>query len=1585
MGTQGTGRKRSTKKERSTAEDDALNLIAREAESRLAAKRAARAEAREIRMKELERQQKEIFQVQKKYYGLNTKVDDRADGKWGDIEQWMEDSERYSRSSRIQTLSDDDERMSVGSRSSARSDLDAVGAYGVGDSSLHSHKKPKKKKKHKHKDKDRNSCDDDYSVLSSRSSRLSDESRVSRSSSRLDLTSSRLSDDTRVSRASRLDLQPASYASPDLYSYNGLSSSRNPGSTFNGYQVEDRDYLEKGSRAASALTAATLTSIGGSSSRRGSGETAITVDAETSIREIKEIHELKDQIQDVETKYMQNLKEVKDALVEVDEKYRKAMVSNAQLDNEKNNLMYQVDTLKDSLMELEELLSESRRGYDDKVKEFEREKHAHTVLQFQFSEMKETLKQSEELLNDIRQLRLKQEGFVREITDLQETVEWKDKKIGALERQKEYTDPIRVERDELREEVVKLKDILKKHGIVLGPDLNINGEVGETDADGTPSADPASQPAQDAKTSPTEGNSMLGHTEETQLRSSGEEEVDPEQHQELFEDAKENHSSFDTLCNVAVVSTLETSSEAAEEQPTEEQLICLEEDKKTAIEEDNAEENGLSKDLNVDINDQSFTEVKDIIVCSPGLQGIVKSPEENVPETEMPTGGDLGETSNPDLGKTETKSGSVDTHSDDIRESCNNLSEEQENKREDVEKSNLRNTESCHQQKVAQDVRKESLPDESIPSVSNTEPQQEPENTEEAENDEAEEISSNPQPQGAAASGKKKKRKRRGKKKGGTHEDKNQQKDGTDIKKGKTEMDIGSAARDNVPTTEPEIDGSVTETLNESSVDQVKNEQDRQETVEVDGVEAVEPTETVSPNDTLKESRMEQTLEMEKVEAAEAVATTETFSHIETLKEERVDDVTDEQNKEQSVENKSVEAVEAVAPAHVETLKEERVDDVTDEQNKKQSLENKTEEAVEAVAPAHVETLKEERVDDVMDEQNKEQSLEDKSVEAVEAVAPAHVETLKESRTDPRKDEHDEERALETEKVEEVGSITSPVPETNLSTSDLIDNSKGAESNDGLDKECSSSVDNSKSETDISADDNVIHESEIIDGAEEEVRSIDEMASECTANNPENTFETSGKENTEAESHVPSSGDIAADKSESTSNSESKYNTSVSLSSTDGFHDALESLSGSEQSAPVNKVSDRGPEEATETVKDDEEPGAETEQESFSPSPDGDDSELKADGAEKEELNGDLKEPEGLVEPDGSHDQNSDSLVSASLTKIADAFASVKSLFGTVVQAEQLDDVESQALQCEDQIDEPNAEAPSESEEINTIDTINTPDSPKEATEIGSSVEQDHSTEESAVAEDPEDKNSQNDQQSETQQLPEPSKDKSDDDSSQPTLQESDEDEDDIDEGRSFDFDDMDIEVAVAMSLPKIPKQEEVDEGVGVMSDESNNGSSSNENRRDEPVESIDEKCMVDGGNQVDTQDTTPRDNKDSLADEDATSEKGERVESVCEKQENVPEEEVRVADESRPIIEEEKVSNVGELGVVGEDINQAMSPPVEIGSDAIKHELQGENLDLPKSAEQVGSNKEAQQTGKDVKRNGKKGKGKGKEECKMS
>ncbi|XP_077071668.1 leucine-rich repeat flightless-interacting protein 2 isoform X38 [Siphateles boraxobius] len=535
MGSQGPGRKRTPSKNGLTAEEDALNVIAKEAEARLAAKRAARAEAREIRMRELERQQKEIYQVQKKYYGL-----DNLDNKWGDIEQWMEDSERYTRVSRRHaSVSDDEERMSVGSKSNLRLDLDAAGAY-VGlpqANSSHLHKKSKKKKKHSSKTS--NGYDDDLSTLSSRSSKLSDESKRSRSS-RLDLQSGSIYQDSLYSGSRHSSARASSEYSGFLGSSSRTSSRANSAcgspvedcsssvasfmrstASISGLSkdldrvvipdlpnvngrlpmVDDRSErdLEKGSSRASTISGATLTSLGGTSSRRGSGDTSISADTEASIREIKEIHELKDQIQDVEAKHMQNLKELKDSLLEVEEKYRKAMVSNAQLDNEKTNMMYEVDTLKDSLMELEEMLFETRRELEEKTKDLEREKHAHSILQFQFSELKETLKQSEELLTEIRQLRLKQDGFVREISDLQETIEWKNKKIGALERQKEFSDAIRNERDELRDEVVQLKDILKKHGIVLGPDLATNGETGEE----------AEQNFQTASTEIREGSSVL--------------------------------------------------------------------------------------------------------------------------------------------------------------------------------------------------------------------------------------------------------------------------------------------------------------------------------------------------------------------------------------------------------------------------------------------------------------------------------------------------------------------------------------------------------------------------------------------------------------------------------------------------------------------------------------------------------------------------------------------------------------------------------------------------------------------------------------------------------------------------------------------------------------------------------------------------------------------------------------------------------------------------------------------------------------------------------------------------------------------
>ncbi|XP_037128535.1 leucine-rich repeat flightless-interacting protein 2 isoform X14 [Syngnathus acus] len=255
MGTQGTGRKRAPLKDRFSAEDEALSSIAREAEARLAAKRAARAEARDIRMRELERQQKEL-----------------------------------------------DEK-----------------------------------------------CDKQYS-----------------------------------------------------------------------------DYSRPSSRCATpGLSAATLASLGGTSSRRGSADAGNVYDPDTSLSELRE------------------------SLTEVEEKYKKAMVSNAQLDNDKGNLIYQVDTLKDVIEEMEEQMSEMKRELEEKSKELERQKHTCTVLQHKQEELKEGIRQRDEL-------------------------------IEALERQKEYFDCIRNERDELRHELADLKGKAKSgetHGLVIIPDGTPNGDI----------------------------------------------------------------------------------------------------------------------------------------------------------------------------------------------------------------------------------------------------------------------------------------------------------------------------------------------------------------------------------------------------------------------------------------------------------------------------------------------------------------------------------------------------------------------------------------------------------------------------------------------------------------------------------------------------------------------------------------------------------------------------------------------------------------------------------------------------------------------------------------------------------------------------------------------------------------------------------------------------------------------------------------------------------------------------------------------------------------------------------------------------
>uniref|UniRef100_A0A8C9RG84 Leucine-rich repeat flightless-interacting protein 2 n=1 Tax=Scleropages formosus TaxID=113540 RepID=A0A8C9RG84_SCLFO len=323
MATPGSGRKRAPIKDRFSAEDEALSSIAREAEARLAAKRAARAEARDIRMRELERQQKEVL---------------------------------YCMCSRAQ----------------------------------------------------------DHCCLSP------------------------LCPHCRLLTA-------------------GLAVA--PG----------------------ALSASSLASLGGTSSRRGSGDTGSLMDPDASLGELRDIYELKDQIEDVEGRYMQGLKELKDSLTEVEEKYKKAMVSNAQLDNEKANLIYQVDTLKDVIEVMEEHMAELHREVEEKSKELERQKHLCTVLQHKQEELKEGIRQRDDLIEENQRIQQQLDSLTRELFDLQETINWKDKKIGALERQKEYFDCIRNERDELRDELADLKGKTKlpeKHGLVVIPEGTPNGDVG---------------------------------------------------------------------------------------------------------------------------------------------------------------------------------------------------------------------------------------------------------------------------------------------------------------------------------------------------------------------------------------------------------------------------------------------------------------------------------------------------------------------------------------------------------------------------------------------------------------------------------------------------------------------------------------------------------------------------------------------------------------------------------------------------------------------------------------------------------------------------------------------------------------------------------------------------------------------------------------------------------------------------------------------------------------------------------------------------------------------------------------------------
>ncbi|XP_053525392.1 leucine-rich repeat flightless-interacting protein 2 isoform X21 [Artibeus jamaicensis] len=512
MGTPGSGRKRTPVKDRFSAEDEALSNIAREAEARLAAKRAARAEARDIRMRELERQQKEEDSERARYshrsshrrpyLGVEDALSVRSLGSHRNPSKditgthWSRATAPRRRDVTYDPLKDRSSRLSSLNHSYSHS-------YGMRKRSSGSQKDllsglyfdqrnysslRQSKPSSAYYTRSSSLCSDPLATSKSTRASLTANSGLLRSASLVSLYDGGLynpygsrtpseysyySSRTSSARSSPvlIDDDTASVASSGRSSRGRresvvsaadyFSRSNRRGSVVSEVddvsvpelagldEKSDKQYAENYTRPSSRNSASATTPLSGNSSRRGSGDTSSWIDPDTSLSELRDIYDLKDQIQDVEGRYMQGLKELKESLSEVEEKYKKAMVSNAQLDNEKNNLIYQVDTLKDVIEEQEEQMAEFYRENEEKSKELERQKHMCSVLQHKMNELKEGLRQRDEL-------------------------------IEALEKQREYTAGLRSERDMLREELADLKETVKageKHGLVIIPDGTPNGDV----------------------------------------------------------------------------------------------------------------------------------------------------------------------------------------------------------------------------------------------------------------------------------------------------------------------------------------------------------------------------------------------------------------------------------------------------------------------------------------------------------------------------------------------------------------------------------------------------------------------------------------------------------------------------------------------------------------------------------------------------------------------------------------------------------------------------------------------------------------------------------------------------------------------------------------------------------------------------------------------------------------------------------------------------------------------------------------------------------------------------------------------------
>jgi len=142
-----------------------------------------------------------------------------------------------------------------------------------------------------------------------------------------------------------------------------------------------------------------------------------------------------DKVRRLENTYFNELKELRDSSSALEEKYKKAMVQNAQLDNEKTTIHYENQHMRNLLEEREDDLANSIKELNEKCQEAQRLKTITEAQSVKLEQMKELIRQKDQIIQDKAS---KSGGMDDKMRELSETLLWRENKIKALEAQRNY-------------------------------------------------------------------------------------------------------------------------------------------------------------------------------------------------------------------------------------------------------------------------------------------------------------------------------------------------------------------------------------------------------------------------------------------------------------------------------------------------------------------------------------------------------------------------------------------------------------------------------------------------------------------------------------------------------------------------------------------------------------------------------------------------------------------------------------------------------------------------------------------------------------------------------------------------------------------------------------------------------------------------------------------------------------------------------------------------------------------------------------------------------------------------------------------